>query len=124
MLEVVEQDQELLPPEETGEVVARSDRLRYLRRQKFGVGEAGERDPENAVPERSDEQLPEQRRLSIGQNNRGHLTWIATRPMLARRRECQSDVEVADWPRQRRRPIGRRSQAWFSYTSTEPQRAT
>ena len=55
MLEVVEQDQELLLAQETGEVVARPDRLRYLRREELGIRQAGERRPEDAVPERADE---------------------------------------------------------------------
>jgi hypothetical protein len=55
VLEVVEQEQELPPSEETGEVVARSDRLGYLRRHELGVGEAGERNPEDAVAQRADQ---------------------------------------------------------------------
>ena len=55
MLEVVEQDQELLAPQETVELVSRPDRLRYLRRNELRVGEARERDPEDAVAQRADQ---------------------------------------------------------------------
>jgi hypothetical protein len=55
VFEVVEQDQELLAAKESGEVVARSDRLRELRGHELGVGETGKRHPEDTVSQRSDE---------------------------------------------------------------------
>ena len=55
MLEVVEEEQQLPSAEEAGEVVGRADRLRDLRGHELGVGEAGERHPEDAVAQRADE---------------------------------------------------------------------
>ena len=53
MLEVVEQDQELLLAQETGEVVARSDRLRYFRREELGIrrpASGAQKTPSRSVP--------------------------------------------------------------------------
>ena len=55
MLEVVEEQQELLAPEEAGEVVGCADRLRDLGGQEAGIREAAERNPEHAVAQPSDE---------------------------------------------------------------------
>ena len=55
MLEVVEQEQELPPAEESRQVVRGPDRLGKLRRQELGVREARERHPEDTVREAPDE---------------------------------------------------------------------
>ncbi len=55
VLEVVEEEQELPPAQESGEVVRRADRLRDLGVEERGVGKAGERHPEDAVALRADE---------------------------------------------------------------------
>ena len=55
MLEVVEQEQELPPAEESGQVVGGADRPGDLRGQELGIGETRERHPEDAVAELPDE---------------------------------------------------------------------
>ena len=55
MLEVVEQEQELPPAEESRQVVRGPDRLGKLRRQELGIREAREGRPEDPVLEAPDE---------------------------------------------------------------------
>ena len=55
MLEVVEEEQQPPAPEEAAEVVGRPDRLRDLRVEELGIGEPGERHPEDSVALGSDE---------------------------------------------------------------------
>ena len=55
VLEVVEEEQELPPAEESREVVGGTDRLGDLRGQELGIREARERHPEDTVVERPDE---------------------------------------------------------------------
>jgi hypothetical protein len=49
MLEVVEQEQDLSPAEEPGQIVGRADRLRDLGVEQRGIGEADQWHPEDAV---------------------------------------------------------------------------
>src|SRR6266508_4597862 len=55
VLEVVEQEQELLPAQIAEKVVAGRQCLSDLRQEELGVREAGERDPEDAVRDGADE---------------------------------------------------------------------
>ena len=55
VLEVVEEEQELSPAKEPGQVVGCPDRLRNLGGQELGVREPRERHPEDAVMEPADE---------------------------------------------------------------------
>ena len=55
MLEVVDEEEQLLPAEESGEVVASPNRLGDLGRDDVRIGEARERHPEDAVGDRPDE---------------------------------------------------------------------